>query len=101
MITEENLEIGVEQIKEKAIEHVSTIERKRHSLPVVKLAELEKEILNAIAQGRTRKEIEAAMNLHGLEYCSYTSKASSLMRKFEAFTLAHTIYKAMKAGLVK
>ncbi len=74
-------------------------ERKRKSCPNIKLTDMEFEVLVGIANGRSSEEISRAISLYKENEC-YSSIVRCLFRKFEAFTLAHVIYKAMKAGIL-
>lgn len=68
------------------------------------LTELEGCVLAAIADGRVKKELEDAINLYATKHDykdSYNAIVRRLMTKFDAFTLAHVIYKAMKVGIIE
>lgn len=83
---------------DEANQKINEIERKRYSLPDINLTDTEIEVLKAIVQGRNRNEMDAALHANNLS--SYNSYVYKLMDKFEAFTLAHVVYKAMKMGII-
>ena len=98
-------ELMVRNYIENSLNEISEIERKRRSCPDVKLTDVEFEVLVGIAQGRNKAEINKAIELVGekIPYCkdSYNAVMVRLFKKFEAFTLAHVVYKAMKMGILK
>lgn len=68
------------------------------------MTELEQSVLMAISDGRVKKEMDGIIRFmaereHKVE--SYYSVTRSLMKKFDAFTIAHVIYKAMKVGIIE
>ena len=82
---------------ENALNEIEEIERK--SCPKVKLTNIELEALIGISQGRNRTEVEAAIkSINNTD--SYASLVTRLFRKFEAFSLAHVVYKAVKMGII-
>ena len=84
---------------ENALTEIEEIERKRKSCPKVELTNIELEALIGISQGRNRTEVEAAIkSINNAD--SYASLVTRLFRKFEAFTLAHVVYKAVKMGII-
>ncbi len=85
---------------EKVSKNITEIERKRYSLPDPNLTDLEFEILQGIAEGRSFDEMQNAIKLHSTND-SYNAVVKRLLRKFEAFTLAHVVFKAIKIGLLK
>ncbi len=89
-----------EETIKKAKTEIDEIERKRYSLPKVELKEIEVDTLIALAQGRKIKDIDLA--IQRIDKClTYYSIVHILMRKFEAFTMSHVMYKAIVMGIVK
>ncbi len=79
-------------------------ERMRHSKPRLKLSLIEVQVLLELAQGRSDKELDGIIKHYDVqgELCgSYTDIVKRLMKKFEAFTIAHLVYKAMKMGIIE
>ena len=90
-----------EPLIEEVKKAISEEERKRKSLPKIQLNTLEIEFLIGVANGRSTKELNTAIQLctHGEQ--TYNTIYNKLLRKLEADTLAHTLYKAMKLGYIK
>ncbi|MCM1338646.1 MAG: hypothetical protein NC191_03135 [Muribaculaceae bacterium] len=83
----------------KAMKKINELERKRYSLPKIELTDLEFDTLVAIAQGRCINEIEPAIkNID--KNLSYNKITGVLMRKFEAFNMAHTVCKAILMKII-
>lgn len=97
--TETLYEMLAKNYIEKAINDLKEIERKRKSCPNIELTDMEFEVLVGIANGRSSEEVEKAIHLYTKNEC-YNSVVRCLFRKFEAFTLAHVVYKAMKKGIL-
>lgn len=88
----------------KIINQISEEERKRLSLPEPELSDIEMDILKEIAKGYSRRHLERVVKLYAKIHntlVSYQSITAKLIRKFEATTLAHVVYKAMKIGLIE
>jgi len=92
-------EIYEQKAIEKAIDAVGKHEQKRRSMPDPKLTEFELGVLKGIIEGRNSDEIQVAIKLINPND-SYTGVVHRLRRKFDAFTLAHAVYKAAKLGIV-
>lgn len=84
---------------DNAMKKIQDNENKRHSLPNVQLTEVELEILKGIAQGRNSNELNKAIQHNKINTC-YNSVIHVLLKKFEAYTIAHVIYKAMKMKIL-
>jgi len=77
--------------------------KKRFTYPTPELSELELLILSAVAHGWTKYDLEPAIKTYAAEHNhkdSYNSISARLMNKFQAYTLAHAVYKAIKAGIL-
>lgn len=89
---------------QKAITKINALEAKRYSLPEVELTEMEINILQAIAEGRNKTEIDEALSYYQINpyvKISYCRTITILQNKFDALNLSNTIYKATKMGIVK
>lgn len=84
---------------DKVLRQMTEKEHQRHSLPKPELSDLEFEVLVGISQGRSSEEIDNAIKKYEEQTC-YNSIVRKLFKKFEAFTIAHVVYKAMKVGLL-
>lgn len=84
---------------DKVLKQIEEKEHQRQSLPKPELTDLEFEVLVGISQGRSNEEINNAIKKYEEKTC-YSAVVRKLFRKFEAFTIAHVIYKAMKVGLL-
>jgi len=85
----------------KEIEKINTTRNKFIDTP--NLSNLEFETLIAIANGKTKEEIEIGIKNHNMKYYytdSYTALTKRILKKLEARTLAHAIYKAMKNNII-
>lgn len=86
------------------VNKISEEERKRFSLPEPELSDIELDVLKEIARGYSRRHLERVVKLYAKIHntiVSYQSITAKLMRKFEAATLAHVVYKAMKTGIIE
>lgn len=79
---------------------IEELERKRVSYPKPRLTSIEREVLTGLAQGRSMEELDNAIRLYSKKK-SYHTIVRSLFKKFEAFTLSHVVYKALKVGILK
>lgn len=86
-------------ISESIIKNIRQEEGKRHSFPNVELSEIELDVLNGIAQGRSVKEITASLKLRN-KYYTFYSVSNIILNKLEAFTLPHAVSKAIRMGLI-
>lgn len=73
--------------------------KRRNMLMPVKLTEIEYNVLLGLVEGRSYYELESGIKLNNPKD-SYSIIEDRLKIKFEAFTLAHVVYKAVKLGLV-
>lgn len=89
-----------EQLK-RAMHRISEMERKRMSLPDVKLTNVEREVLVGIVNGRSKEELDKLLNLSAKTNGSYRSIIARLLIKFEAFSVPHIVYKAMKMDIIQ
>lgn len=97
-----------EQMCKEAIEKFAKIldeeARKRQCYPIPALTDLEHSVLLAIADGRVEKELEGPIRFLAEREGrteSYSSITRTLLEKFDAFTILHVIYKAMRVGIIK
>lgn len=86
-------------ISETIINKIRHEEGKRHSFPNVKLSEMEIDVLDGLANGRSVEEITTGLKLYNRYYTFY-SVSKVILNKLEAFTLPHAISKAIKMGLI-
>lgn len=82
-------------------EQISEKERKRYSLPKIKLSEIELEFIKGLAEGRTKKELDVAVQLYTKGKFTYNSMKNHLLDKFEAFTPTHIVFKALEMGFLQ
>lgn len=87
-------------IKKIAHNNITTLERKRKSLPKVELNEVEYEFLIGLINGRSKMEIAAGLSFLG-EKRSYNQILAIILKKFDAINLPNAIYKACKMGIIK
>ncbi len=88
----------------KLVNALEKEDRMRRRYPEPELTLIEANVLAAIADGRVKKELETAINLYAAKHDykdSYNAIVRRLMAKFEAFTIAHVVYKAMKVGIIE
>ena len=76
------------------IKNMKKEENSRFNLPKVKLSEFEKDILIAIAEGRSTKEINSAIKFYD-KNISFHNIICRILNKLEAFTIPHAVTKAI------
>ncbi len=100
-IKDELIEKLAEPVIEETKEQISEKERKRYSLPKIKLSEIELEFIRGLAEGRDKRELDTAIRLYTKEKFTYNSMKNHLLDKFEAFTPTHIVFKALEMGFLQ